>query len=100
MFAGRLGVFRKPAILRPDMKAVFQLIRRAFRHETTLHPVDRQMAKHWIKQRLAVVFPELRNNPSALEQAYRSLSLEAHPGGPGENETVFQMTLPRELPEP
>jgi hypothetical protein len=81
------------------MKAVFQLIRRAFRHETTLHPVDRRMAKHWIKQRLTVVFPELRNNPPALEQAYRSLSLEAQPGAPGEPETVFHMRLPAELPD-
>jgi hypothetical protein len=81
------------------MKAVFQLIRRAFRHETTLHPVDHRMAKHWIKQRLIVVFPELRNNPPALEQAYRSLSLEAQPGDPGEPETVFHMRLPAELPE-
>jgi hypothetical protein len=81
------------------MKAVLQLIRRAFRHETTLHPVDRQMAKRWIKQRLTVVFPELRNNPPALEQAYRSLGLEAQPGRPGEPETVFEVKLPGEMRE-
>jgi hypothetical protein len=82
------------------MKAVFNLIRRAFRHEAPLHRVDRQMAKHWIKQRLLVVFPSLRNNPRALEEAYQSLDLE--PGsaaGNGEPETVFEMKLPAELPE-
>ena len=83
------------------MKAVFQLIRRAFRHENTLHPVDRQMAKRWIKQRLTVVFPELRNNPPALERAYQSLDLEATNGNAaGEPETVFEMKLPCELQEP
>ncbi len=84
------------------MKAVFQLIRRAFRHETPLHPVDRQMAKRWIKQRLAVVFPELRNDPPALERAYQSLDLEPTVNGQhsGKAETVFEMKLPGELREP
>jgi len=27
------------------------------------------MAKYWVKERLKVVFPELRGNPRALEQA-------------------------------
>ncbi len=86
---------------RPRMKAVFELIRRAFRHEAPLHPVDRQMAKKWIKQRLIVVFPYLRNNPRALEQAYRSLGLEPREGHElGEEGTVFEVKLPGELPEP
>jgi len=82
------------------MKAVFDLIRRAFRHEAPLHPIDRRMAKKWIKERLIVVFPELRNNPRALEQAYRDLSLEPREGKElGEADTVFEARLPRELPD-
>ena len=76
---------------------LFQLIKRAFREEPRLHPIDRGMAKHWIKQRLLVVFPELRGNPRALEAAYHALNLEPRPGQEeGEAETVFEMTIPGE----
>jgi hypothetical protein len=72
-----------------------QLIKRAFGHEPKLHPVDRQMAKRWIKQRLVNLYPQLRNNPRALERAYQELSLEPREGThPGEPETVFDMQLP------
>lgn len=58
------------------------------------------MAKHWIKQRLLSVFPDLRNNPRALEKAYHSLDLEPTAGGElGEPATVFEARLPGELPE-
>jgi hypothetical protein len=77
------------------MKSVFHLIKRAFSHEPPLHPVDRGLAKRWIKQRLAAVFPELRKSPAALEKAYKSLSLEPRPGQhEGEAETVFEVHLP------
>ncbi|RYD74036.1 MAG: hypothetical protein EOP84_20575 [Verrucomicrobiaceae bacterium] len=80
---------------------LFQLIKRALGHEPRLHPVDRQMAKHWIKQRLIAVYPELRNSPAALEQAYQALSLEARPGtNPNGPETVFEVKLPGPEPEP
>jgi hypothetical protein len=73
----------------------FQVIKRAFGAETPMHPVDRQMARRWIKQRLVTVFPELRNNPRALEEAYQSLSLSPRPGQEeGEAETVFEMSAP------
>jgi hypothetical protein len=74
---------------------IFELIKRAFRNEPPLHPVDRQMAKHWIKQRLIVVFPELRNNPAALERAYRGLGMEPRDGKEfGEEGAVFEVQLP------
>ena len=74
---------------------LFELIRSTFRREPPLHPIDRKMAKRWIKQRLLVVYPELKNNPRALEEAYRSLSLDPRPGQEeGEAETVFEMTIP------
>ncbi len=86
------------------MKSLFQLVKRAFRHEPPIHPVDRQLAKRWIKQRLVAVFPELRRNPAALERAYQSLGLEVLPGDAESNqEPVFEVQLPdgREVePEP
>ena len=55
------------------------------------------MARRWIKQRLVAVFPELRNNPAALERAYQTLSLEPRPGqGGDEAETVFELRSPGE----
>ena len=54
------------------------------------------MAKRWIKQRLVSVFPELRQDPAALERAYHSLSLDPRPGtDEGDGETVFEMSAPR-----
>jgi hypothetical protein len=84
--------------------SVGQFFRRAF-HTLTgdppIHPIDRRLAKEWIKRRLVALFPELRNNPRALEQAYRDLSLEPRPGnGPDEPETVFDMSLPTEVQSP
>ncbi len=74
---------------------LFQLIKRALGHEPPLHPIENKMAKHWIKQRLIHVFPDLRNNPAALERAYRSLGLEPRAGDEeGEADTVFEMRLP------
>ena len=76
---------------------LLQFIKRAFTSEPELHPVEQGMARQWIKQRLIAVFPELRNNPTALERAYRTLSLEPRPGDQvGDNETVFEMTIPVE----
>jgi hypothetical protein len=76
-------------------KGLFEAIKRAFTREPKLHPVEAGLAKRWIKQRLLVVFPELRNNPRALERAYRSLGLSPRPGTEeGELETVFEMSLP------
>lgn len=74
---------------------LMQFFVRALKREPKLHPIDRGMAKHWIKKRLLVVFPELRNNPQALEQAYRDLSLEPRLGTEeGDAGTYFEMTLP------
>ena len=74
---------------------LLQFIKRAFTREPELHPVERGMARRWIKQRLVTVFPELRNNPVALERAYRTLGLEASEGSEASNsDMVFQMNIP------
>ena len=77
---------------------LFSLIKRAFRSQPAMHPVEHGMARRWIKQRLVAVFPELRNNPAALERAYQTLNLEPRPGQGGEEaETVFELRVPGEL---
>ena len=74
---------------------LFQLVKRAFRTEPALHPIEQKMAKRWIKQRLVAVFPDLRKDPVALEKAYQSLSLEPRQDfEEGDGETVFEMTAP------
>ena len=76
---------------------LFQFIKRAFSSQPELHPIERGMARRWIKQRLVAVFPELRNNPVALERAYRTLGLQARQGqGADEAETVFDLIVPGE----
>jgi hypothetical protein len=75
--------------------SLLQIITRHFRKEPPLHPIDQKLAKRWIKQRLATVFPHLRGNPTALEQAYQALSLDPRPGvEEGEADTVFEMRAP------
>ncbi len=80
------------------MKTAFiHFLKRAFRAEPKLHPIESGLAKRWIKQRLLVVFPELRNNPPALEDAYRALNLEPRLGTEeGEAGAVFELTIPGE----
>ena len=74
---------------------LFQFIKRAFSSQPEVHPIERGMARRWIKQRLLVVFPELRNNPAALERAYRTLGLQPRQGqGADEAETVFELIAP------
>lgn len=76
---------------------LISLIKRAFRSQLAIHPVEHGMARRWIKQRLVAVFPELRNNPAALERAYQTLGLEPRAGqGGDEAETVFELRAPGE----
>ena len=55
------------------------------------------MAKRWVKERLKVLYPELRADPRALEAAYRDLSLEALPGAGEGGEALFEVILPGRL---
>lgn len=70
------------------------LFREMRKKEKPLHKVERRAAKHWIKQRLLRLFPELREDPQALEDLYQALDLEARPGcGPG-GAMAFEIILP------
>lgn len=65
--------------------------------EPPLHPIDRQMAKRWVKERLKIMYPELRHDPRALEEAYQSLTLEARPGAGKGGQALFEVILPGRL---
>jgi hypothetical protein len=74
---------------------LISFFKRAFGAQPPLHPVDQRLAKQWVKKRLVAVFPELRNNPKALEQAYQHLSLEPRLGTEeGDAAAYFEITPP------
>jgi hypothetical protein len=72
-----------------------EFFRKALKREPALHPIDQGLAKQWVKKRLLSVYPELRDNPKALEAAYRSLSLDPRLGtDEGDAAAYFELTLP------
>jgi len=74
---------------------LMQFFRKALGREPALHPVDRGIARQWVKKRLAAIYPEFRNDPQALEAAYQALSLEPRLGTEeGDQAAYFEMTLP------
>jgi hypothetical protein len=74
---------------------LMQFFLKALGREPVLHPVDRALAKQWVKKRLVLVYPELKDDPKALEAAYQSLSLEPRLGTEeGDQATYFEMHLP------
>jgi hypothetical protein len=74
---------------------LMQFFKKALGREPALHPIDQGLAKQWVKKRLLVVYPELRNDPKALEEAYRSLSMEPRLGTEeGDQAAYFDITLP------
>ena len=72
----RCGTDRRPT-LRMSLRQLFKRVLLPQRPERPLHAIDRRLAKEWIKKRLAALFPELRGDPVALENAYRELGLES-----------------------
>lgn len=74
---------------------MMKFFQKALGREPALHPIDRGMAKNWVKKRLIVIYPELKHDPKALEEAYRTLSLEPRLGTEeGDQAAYFEMTLP------
>lgn len=60
-------------------------------------PVERILAKRWVKEHLKRIFPELRHDPRALEEAYQALSLEPLPGAGKGGATMFEVVLPGKI---
>lgn len=75
---------------------ILEFLRSKLQGEPPLHPMDRRIAKRWVKERLKRLYPELRLDPKALEQAYQDLGLEPHEGSGKGGATVFEITLPGE----
>lgn len=78
---------------------IFEFIKAKLQGEPPLHPVERRMARRWVKERLKRLFPELRDNPQALEEAYRALSLEPREGAGKGGATMFEIVLPGRIDE-
>ena len=76
---------------------LYQRLKRALGLAPKIHPVDRGLAKHWTKQRLAAVFPELRGDARRLEAAYRALNLEPRESHSNPTEVIFEIGLHREV---
>jgi hypothetical protein len=74
-----------------------QFFKRALGLAPKVHPVERGLARHWTKQRLIAVFPELRTDARRLEAAYRALGLEPRPSETDPTEMVFEVGLHRDL---
>jgi hypothetical protein len=73
---------------------LIELFRELRGRERPLRKVERRAAKYWVKSRLARIFPEVANDPEALEELYQALDLEARPGcGPG-GSMAFEVILP------
>jgi hypothetical protein len=75
---------------------ILEFLRSKLQGEPPLHPMDRRIAKRWVKERLKRLYPELRLDPKALEQAYQDLGIEPHEGSGKGGATVFEITLPGE----
>lgn len=77
------------------MKISFlEFLRQSLQGEEPMHPIERQMAKRWVKERLKKIYPELRNDPDALNRAYHQLGIEQHEGAGKGACTVYEITLP------
>ncbi len=75
---------------------ILEFLRSKLQGEPPLHPMDRRIATRWVKERLKRLYPELRLDPKALEQAYQDLGIEPHEGSGKGGATVFEITLPGE----
>ena len=76
---------------------IFEFVRSRLQGEPPMHPMDRKIAKRWVKERLKRIYPELRLDPKALEQAYQDLGVEPRPGTGKGGATVFEIILPGEV---
>ena len=82
-----------------SLRHLFTRVLMPQRPERPLHAIDRRMAKEWIKKRLAVLYPELRGDATALEAAYQELGLESTGAvrRPDGEVQTFAMKLPSSI---
>ena len=73
---------------------IFDWFRKSLQEVELLHPLDRGLAKRWVKERLKRLFPELASDPEALEKAYNELGIEAREGTGKGAGVVYEISLP------
>ncbi len=78
-------------------RSIFDFFKGAFQAAPPLRPVERILAKRWVKERLKHIYPELRGDPKALEELYQSLSLEPREGSGKGGGTLFEIVLPGKM---
>ncbi|MCX7868494.1 MAG: hypothetical protein N2322_00955 [Terrimicrobiaceae bacterium] len=74
--------------------SLLDFLRSRLAGEPPVHPIERRLAKRWVKDRLKKMYPELRGDPRALEAAYQALTIEAHAGAGEGGEALFEVILP------
>ena len=77
--------------------SIVDFLKARLQGDPPLRPIERQMAKRWVKERLKTLYPELRSDPRALEEAYQALSLEPREGTGKGGGTIFEVILPGHL---
>jgi hypothetical protein len=81
----------------PTGMKIFEYLKSRMQGVPPVTPAERILAKRWVKERLKRIFPELRNDPRALEEAYQALSLEPLPGAGKGGATLFEVVLPGKI---
>jgi hypothetical protein len=74
--------------------AIVEFFRSRLHGEKPLHVVEKRAAKHYTLRRLAAIFPEISHDRKALEELYRTLTLEPRQGAGEGGEMLFELLLP------
>ena len=77
--------------------AIFEYLRSRMQGAQPLRPIEQNMAKKYVKDRLKRTYPALRLDPVALERAYQELGLEPHAGCGEGGATLYEITLPENV---
>lgn len=73
---------------------IFEFLKAKLHGEPPIRSFERTMAKRWVKERLKRMYPSLREDPRALEDAYHALSLNLRPGCGKGGAMLFEIVLP------
>lgn len=85
----------RPCYLPVMPSALWQFFQEKISGEKPLDSTSRKATKYWIKIQLLRIFPELRDDPDALEELYRELDLEARKGAGKGGSDIFEIKLPQ-----
>lgn len=76
---------------------IFEFLKNKLQGTPPVSRVEGLMAKRYVKERLKRMYPELRHDPRALEELYRSLNLEPRPGAGEGGSMLFEIVLPGKI---